>query len=213
MAGADAWPHQAATADGGWFFLPRAGVTDDAGRDAGRIVDWLRSVDGGHVVAHSYGANAAVLASEQEPSLVRSLALLEPACLDLARGMSAVEGHIAAMMPAFAVADDSSVSARDFSRRFADGMGMEPPDLSDDELEVRVSRLRALRPPWGIGLRPEQGLPKATLVITGGWSPLYEETAQSLVAFGARHLTLEGAGHRVQDDPRTTHVLREHWTE
>lgn len=68
------------------------------------------------------------------------------------------------MMPVFAVADDSSVSARDFSRRFADGMGMEPPDLSDDELEVRVSRLRALRPPWGIGLRPEQGLPKATLL-------------------------------------------------
>ncbi|WP_297740499.1 hypothetical protein [Nocardioides sp.] len=61
-----------------------------------------------------------------------------------------------------------------------------------------------------MGLRPEQGLPVRTLVVTAGWSPLYEETAASLVA---RRLTLQGAGHRVQDDPRVTPALCEHWAD
>lgn len=213
-AGSDAWPNQAVSPDAGWWFLPRVGVADDAALDADRIVEWLRAVGGGHLVAHSYGANAALLASEREPRLIRSLALLEPACFDLARGRPAVEEHIARMAPVLAVADDPSVSARDFSRRFAAGMGMEPPDMADDELEARVSRLRALRPPWGIGLQPDQRLPPRTLLITGRWSPLYEQTARSLVALGARHVTLDGAaGHRVQDDARATQVLRDHWAE
>lgn len=209
--GVDAWPQQAAVAEPSWLFLAREGAADDAARDAQRLLDWLRARGGGHVVAHSYGANAAVLAAQLEPAMVRSLALLEPACFDLARGNPAVEEHIAAMTPVFAVADDASVSVRDFSRRFAAGMGMEPPDVPDEELRASVSRLRALRPPWGIGLRTQQGLPARTLVVTGGWSRIYEETAEALAVLGAQHVTLEGAGHRVQDDPRASPVLRQHW--
>lgn len=164
------------------------------------------------MVAHSFGANAALLAAQLEPSLVRSLALLEPACFDLARGMPAVEEHISAMAPVLAVADDPTVSTREFSRRFAAAMGMDAPDLPEDELEARVGRLRALSPPWGVGLRSDQALPVRTLVVTGGWDPLYEETAESLVALGAEQVTLEGSGHRVQDHPQCTRVLREHWT-
>jgi hypothetical protein len=125
--------------------------------------------------------------------------------------MPAVEEHIAAMAPVFEVATDPSVSTREFSRRFAAGMGFAPPDLPDDVLEERVARLRALRTPWGMGLRSERGLPARTLVITGGWSPLYEETAAALAAEGARHLTVEGAGHRIQDTGQATEMLRHHW--
>ncbi len=210
-AGAGAWPNQAVAAEAAWFFLPRIGVTDDAARDADRILEWLSAADGGHVVAHSYGANAAVLAARREPSLVRSLALLEPAVFDLARGMPAVEEHITQMTPVFAVAHDASVSAREFSRRLAAGMGTEPPDGSEQDLEARVRRLRALRPPWGMGLAPDERLPATTMVITAGWSSLYEETAARLVELGARHVTFTGAGHRVQDDLRATGVLRDHW--
>ncbi|MBO3087798.1 alpha/beta hydrolase [Cellulomonas dongxiuzhuiae] len=210
-AGAAAWPQQAAAAEPGWLFLTREGVADDAARDARRLLGWLRARGGGHVVASSYGANAAVLAAQIEPAVVRSLALLEPACFDLARGEPAVEEHIAAMTPVFEAADDASVSARDFSRRFSAAMGMEPPDVPEEELQARVSRLRALRPPWGIGLRTQRGLPARTLVVTGGGSRIYEETAGALVALGAQHVTLEGAGHRVQDHPRATQVLRQHW--
>ncbi len=208
--GAAAWPRQAAVAEPGWVFLPREGTADDAARDAGRLLDLLRACGGGHVVAHSYGANAAVLAAQLEPSVVRSLALLEPACFDLARGRPSVEEHIAAMTPVHAVADDASVSAHEFSRRFAAAMGTPVPDLPAEELEAAVARLRALRLPWGVGVRPDVGLPVRTIVATGGWSPLYEETAAALVALGARHVTLDGAGHRVQDDPRVLPTLREH---
>jgi pimeloyl-ACP methyl ester carboxylesterase len=211
-AGAEAWPRQAAEAGAGWRFLPREGVADDAARDARRVLDWLGATGGGHVVAHSFGANAALLAAQLDPSLVWSLALLEPACFDLARGMPAVEEHISAMTPVFAVADDPTVSAREFSRRFAAAMGMEAPDLPDEELESRVARLRALSPPWGVGLRPDQVLPARTLVVTGGSDQLYEETATALVAVGAQHVVLDGFGHRVQDHPQCTRVVREHWT-
>jgi len=197
LAGVDAWPRQVAEAGAGWRFLPRNGVADDAATDARLVLDWLRPAGGGHVVAHSYGANAALLAAQLEPSLVRSLALLEPACFDLARGMPAVEEHISALRPVLAVAA---------------AMGTEPADLPDGELEARVGRLRALSPPWGVGLRPDQVLPTRTLVVTGGSNPLYEETARALVAAGAQHLTLEGAGHRVQDHPQCTRAVREHWT-
>lgn len=209
-AGADAWPNQTAQAGEDWQFLGRHSSGDDARRDAARVLGLLRVAGGGHVVAHSYGANAAVLAAQREPSLVRSLTLLEPACFDLARGCPAVEDHIAAMTPVFAVSDDPSVSTRDFSRRFAAGMGFEPPDVSDEELTVRVGRLRALLPPWGIGLEVAD-LPVPTMVVTGGWSDLYEEAASALVRLGARHAVVEGARHRVQDVPETDRLLREHW--
>lgn len=211
VAGTDAWPLQATQdEETNWHFLPREGVADEAARDARRVIEWLRTVEGGHLVAHSYGANAALLAAQQEPALVLSLALLEPACFDLARGMLAVEEHIAAMAPVFAVADDVSVSAREFSQMFAAAMGVAPPELPEGVLAERVSRLRALRPPWDLGLRRE-ALAVRTLVITSGSDPLYSETAQALASLGARHVTLEGAGHRVQDDPRVMSTMRDHW--
>jgi pimeloyl-ACP methyl ester carboxylesterase len=208
-AGSDAWPQQAAARQarpgGLWHFLPRGQDGDDAGRDAQRVLVRLRAGGGGHVVAHSYGGNAALLAAGQEPDLVRSLVLFEPACLDLARGGPAVEEHIAAMAPVFDVADDLSVSAREFSARFAAATGTEPPRLPERELEEAVARLRGLRPPWGTGLQPR--LPVPTLVVTGGWSELYEEIARALVALGARHVVLSGRGHRVQDHPDASRLL------
>ena len=43
-----------------------------------------------------------------------------------------------------------------------------------------------------------------------GCNPLYEETTTSLAVLGAHHLTLEGAGHHVPDDPRAMAARREH---
>ncbi len=207
-AGAQAWPLQAAAPDAGWHFLARHVEGDDAARDSRRVVDLL-APSGGHVVAHSYGANAALLAAQARPDLVRSLALLEPACFDLARGMPAVEEHIAAMGAVFASASDPGLSDPDWFARFAVGMGFPPPTSWDDALSANAARLRRLPPPWGVGLEP--ALPARTLVLTAPSGPLYAETAESLAGLGAAHLTVDGAGHRVQDDPRTTALLREHW--
>lgn len=214
ISGPAAWPQQAAQAaqaEGPWVFLSRDVDGDDVAKDALRILDELRPVGGGHVVAHSYGANAALLAARAEATLVRSLTLFEPACFDLARGMPAVEEHIALMDPVFEVADDPSVSAAEFSRRFSAAMGTQPPDVPADELDARVRRLRALRPPWGRGLRTDTVASVRTLVVTGGSTPLYEETAHALVGAGARHHVIAGAGHRPQDAAEATPVLRTFW--
>lgn len=78
-------------------------------------------------------------------------------------------------------------------------------------LEATVARLRRLRPPWHTGVSEEVGLPVPTLVVTGGWSPLYDQTAQALAALGAARLELSGAGHGAHRDPRGTAVLRDFW--
>lgn len=212
-AGRDAWPLQATEQGVDWHFLARGAEGDDAARDARRVLGLLEASGGGHLVAHSYGANAAILAAQREPALVASLALLEPACFDLARGKPAVEAHIAAMAPVFAVAGDPAVSGREFFERFARGMGFPPPAAWSDDLEANAARLRRLSPPWGVGLRREEGLPVRTLVLTAPSGPLYAETAAALAALGAVHRTLAGAGHRVQDDPRTTGLLQGFWRE
>jgi pimeloyl-ACP methyl ester carboxylesterase len=210
-AGTDGWPLQAAQREPSWVFLERAPSGDHAARDAERILDELRATGPGQVVATSYGANAAVIAAQRCPELVRSLALFEPACFDFARGKPAVEVHIAAMDPVYAVADDPDVPTREFSVRFASAMGTEPPDLPDDELEEVVVRLRRLRPPWHTGISRDVGIPVPTLVITGGWSALYDQTAEAMVALGVERAELPGAGHTAHKDPRASTLLRRFW--
>jgi pimeloyl-ACP methyl ester carboxylesterase len=210
-AGAGAWPEQVATGEPDWVFLDRSRDGDHPVGDAARIIDALSTRAGGHVVAHSYGANAALLAAQRAPELVSSLTLLEPACLDVARGKAAVEEHISAMSPVFAVADDVSVSAREFSRRFAAAMGTEPPDLPRDVLEAHVARLRAMPAPWDTGVSAMGAVLVRTLVVTGGWNEMYEQIADALVVLGAERATLSGNGHRVQDAPGAHELLRRFW--
>lgn len=211
-AAADAWPLQASDAPENWMFLRRRSISDSPEEDAQRILELLGSSGSGHLVAHSYGAIAAILVARQRPEWVETLTLIEPACFDLARGCPAVEEHIAAMEPVFAVRDDPTVSSREFSRRFAQAMGTQPPDLPDDVLEERVGRLRATPQPWGTSLAAQSDLPARTVVLTGGWSDLYEEVAESLVQRGAVHEQLTGYGHRVQDHPDATALMAQHWT-
>ena len=210
-AGAEGWPLHSPEPRPGWVFLDRTVEGDDPERDAVRIVDTLDERGAGRVVASSYGASAAVIAAQRRPDLVTSLALCEPACFDLARGKPAVEEHVAAMEPVYAVADDPSVSAREFSHLFAAAMGSEPLDLPDDVLEREAARLRRLRPPWRTGIVASDGLPVPTLVVTGGWSPLYDETAEALAALGAETVELPGAGHGVHRDPRVLEALDRFW--
>ncbi|MFI1094788.1 alpha/beta fold hydrolase [Streptomyces sp. NPDC020917] len=210
-SGARAWPVQALSAPPEWTFLERAEGGDSAQGDAARILELLASNGSSHVVAQSYGGNAAALAAQKRPDLVLSLTLIEPACFDLSRGKPAVENHIAAMDPVFAVSDDPSISARKYSLLFAEGMGTKPPNLPDDVLRSRVARLRAMAPPWGTGLSTDAGLPVRTLVITGGWSPMYDQIAEALVELGADHIVVAGHGHRAQDSAEANGAMLRLW--
>ncbi len=51
------------------------------------------------------------------------------------------------------------------------------------------------------------------MVVTGGWSALYDQTAQVLVALRATHRELPGAGHAAHKDSRATALLRRFWSD
>ena len=59
--------------------------------------------------------------------------------------------------------------------------------------------------PWEAPLQIVPGVP--TLVLTGGWEPLYEEIARYLRETGALHRTAAG-GHRPQDSAEGNRVIR-----
>jgi pimeloyl-ACP methyl ester carboxylesterase len=197
-SGEAAWPTQAAHSCDDWLFLDRESEGDDPERDARRLSE-LISEEPVILAAHSYGAIAALLLTQRSPELVRALILFEPACLDLARGVSEVEDEIARMSPVMAAARDPSVSDLAYSSLFAEASGLPAPEIPAEVLEAEAARLRALAPPWDTQLDRTAGVPVPTVVVTSGASALYEAVATALVERGAQHLIVSGSGHRPQD--------------
>jgi pimeloyl-ACP methyl ester carboxylesterase len=208
-SGADAWPAQASIGRAEWHFFSRSERGDDPLADAERVVDAIGN-ELGAVVASSYGGIAALLAAAATAGNVRAVVLFEPACFSIARGRSVVESHIAALAPVFELAQNPSVSDAEFSRRFAAGMGIDGPPLSPDQVAATVPRLRATPPPWSIPVDGDVVGRIPSVVVSGAWNPLYEEVASELAMRGARHVILEGYGHRPQDHPNAIALIDEH---
>jgi pimeloyl-ACP methyl ester carboxylesterase len=219
--GAAAWPKQhgmALSYDA--LFLRRHGFDPvaepqetDFAADAGIVLRALaddgRGEAGGHVVAHSQGAIAAMMAAVERPDLVRSLTLVEPACLSLTAELPATAAHRALMQPLFDVRHN--LGDEDFHREFvrrvfaahAPVRGTVGEPAVEDGRAARRLRLQA--PPWEAPLQIVPGVP--TLVLTGGWEPLYEEIAGYLRETGALHRTAPG-GHRPQDSKEGDRAIR-----
>lgn len=222
--GAAAWPRQHGMAlayDA--LFLRRHGfdaiaepVESDFAADAaivlGALADDGRGQAGGHVVAHSQGAIAAMMAAVERPDLVRSLTLVEPACLSLTAELPATAAHRALMQPLFDVRHhlgDDDFQREYIRRAFAvsapdDGPGTNAA-VPTPEQQREARRLRLQAPPWEAPLQIVPGVP--TLVLTGGWEPLYEEIAGYLRETGALHRIAPG-GHRPQDSIEGDRTIR-----
>ncbi|KQR00909.1 hypothetical protein ASF72_00435 [Arthrobacter sp. Leaf141] len=214
--GAAAWPRQhgmALTYDA--LFLRRHGydpvtepVESSFGADTAVILEALaddgRGTAGGHVVAHSQGAVAAMMAAVERPDLVHSLTLVEPACLSLTAGLPATAAHIRLMQPLFDARHQ--LSDEDFQRGFVRRVyatDLQEPTSLEEKRSARRMRLQV--PAWEAPLHIVPGVP--TLVLTGGWEPLYEEIAGYLRETGALHRIAAG-GHRPQDSPDGDHAIR-----
>ncbi|PNI09938.1 hypothetical protein CXX84_00130 [Arthrobacter sp. AFG7.2] len=214
--GAAAWPRQHGMAlDYDALFLRRHGfdpvaepVESSFAEDAAIVLRSLAGVDrgmaGGHVVAHSQGAIAAIMAAVERPDLVRSLTLVEPSCLSLTAELPATAAHIELMKPLFDVRHQLSDQdfQREFVRRMFAGDSKEP---ATPEEQRQARRLRLQAPPWEAPLHIVPGVP--TLVLTGGWEPLYEEIAGYLRETGALHRTAAG-GHRPHDSLEGDRIIR-----
>lgn len=213
-SGASAWPVQAVAVElRPWSctFLDLTGLPGpDEQRDA--VLGALGAA--GHVVAHSAGAVPALRAAERAPDVVRSLVLLEPDAFSAARGGPEVEAYVTAMSAVLADVANPRVRDGELAVRYLTALGAPGAaiaDAGDPSLRSLGRRLRRSTPPWDVPLDRATPARVPTLVVTGGWSPLYEEVAASLAAAGARRQLLAGYGHRVQDHPDASAVLAGHW--
>ncbi|MGX1160610.1 alpha/beta hydrolase family protein [Arthrobacter sp. SLBN-100] len=214
--GSAAWPRQhgmALSYDA--LFLRRHGYdpvaepVESSFEEDARIVlrslaDDGRGAAGGHVVAHSQGAVAAMMAAVERPDLVFSLTLVEPACLSLTAELPATAAHIGLMQPLFDAR--RQMSDQDFQREFVRRVyatDLQQPATAEEKRSARRLRLQA--PAWEAPLHIVPGVP--TLVLTGGWEPLYEEIAGYLRETGALHRTAAG-GHRPHDSPEGDRIIR-----
>ena len=214
--GSAAWPRQhgmALSYDA--LFLRRHGYhpvaepvessfDEDAAIVLRSLADDGRGAAGGHVVAHSQGAIAAMMAAVERPDLVFSLTLVEPACLSLTAELPATAAHIGLMQPLFDVRHQ--LSDEDFQREFVRRIyatDLQQPATAEEKRSARRLRLQA--PSWDAPLHIVPGVP--TLVLTGGWEPLYEEIARYLRETGALHRTASG-GHRPHDSPEGDRIIR-----
>jgi pimeloyl-ACP methyl ester carboxylesterase len=214
--GSAAWPRQHGMAlayDA--LFLRRHGFdplaeplessfVEDTGIIVRSLADDGRGSAGGHVVAHAQGAIAAMMAAVQRPDLVFSLTLVEPACLSLTAELPATSAHVALMQPLFDIRHQ--LSDEDFQREFVRRMfatDLSEPATPEEKRSARRLRLQA--PAWEAPLHIVPGVP--TMVLTGGWEPLYEEIAGYLRETGALHRIAPG-GHRPQDSTEGDRTIR-----
>ncbi len=210
--GAAAWPVQHLLAGKyDCLFLKRTGfdavappAPTDFAADARIVVEALGS--GGHVVAHDQGAIAAVMAAVERPDLITSLVLLEPSLLSLTAELAAALAYREHLEPLYArsASMGDAAFAAEFRRLSGalSGPGAGQAGISGTPAVVETAARMAARihlqaPPWEAPLHIVPGVP--TLVLTGGWEPLYEEIAAYLETTGAKHVVTRG-GHRPQDD-------------
>ncbi|WP_017199642.1 alpha/beta hydrolase [Arthrobacter sp. M2012083] len=210
--GAAAWPKQHGMAlayDA--LFLRRHGfdamaepVESNVAADVAILINALGDSGGGHIVAHEQGAISAMLAAVERPDLVHSLCLVEPSCLSLTAELPATASYRALMEPLFDVRyqlNDADYQREFYRRAFSAETG----GLDTPEARRSARRLRLQAPPWEAPLHIVPGVP--TLVLTGGWEPLYEEIAGYLQETGALRRVAAG-GHRPQDSVDGDQAIR-----
>jgi pimeloyl-ACP methyl ester carboxylesterase len=162
---------------------------------------WLQPFlePGSHVVGHSYGGVIALLAVAKQPESVRSLTVIEPPALGVARGRPAVDGFVerieehwtngphdpAEFLGGFLALVGSSIPPGSFSPELLQGARTLMVERSPSEAVIPVDDLA--RAPF----------PK--LVVSGGHSAAFEAVCDVLEQrLGAERAVLPGAGHSVQ---------------
>ena len=188
-------------AERGWHFVvpdrpghgrsPAPGRPDDAEADGELIAELLG--DSAHLVGHSFGGCVALAAAARRPSAVRSLTLIEPGMQKVAVSAPEVRRFVLRLMATILLSFSGAARAKRFSE-----LVRIPPEVGgglDSEEMTRVGRaLAKMRIPSKDTLERELAIVKREriplLVVTGGWSPAFEATADQVAALGGgqRHV-------------------------
>jgi len=154
---------------------------------------------GSHVVGHSYGGVIALLAVAKQPESVRSLTVIEPPALGVARGRPAVDEFVER------IEEHWTNGPRDPAEFLGGFLGLVgssiPPGNFSPELLQGARTLMVERSPAEavIPLDELARAPFPKLVISGGHSAAFEAVCDVLEErLGAERAVLPGAGHSVQ---------------
>jgi pimeloyl-ACP methyl ester carboxylesterase len=227
--GEETWAAQRPlAADYSLIVVDRRGFGSSPGPDAG---DFERDADDvaallperTHLVGHSYGGVASLLAAARRPDTLRSLTVIEPPAFALTRGKAAVEQLVRRVADAKARATDPV----DYVHRFFASFGLTPPPIEPNE-----KALRSFESSWHerdsweaeIPLDELAAAPFPKLVVRGAWDtvppeaqrrgrPAFHAVCDVLVErFGAESAEVAGAAHSV---PRVgapfNELLRRFW--
>jgi pimeloyl-ACP methyl ester carboxylesterase len=157
--------------------------------------------EGGHLVGHSYGGLVSLLAAQARPELVRSLTLVEPPALSVARGVPAVDAFVGAMEELWTRGPrDPADFLEAFLQLVGSGSGRVrrplQPELEQGARMLMVERLPVEAEP-DLDALAEAPFPK--LVVSGAHSPALDAAADALERrLGAERAVLPGHGHFVQ---------------
>lgn len=180
-------------------YLPKhAGEGEDFLTDAQDVSELLG--DGAHLVGHSYGGLAAMVAAAARPQAVHSLALAEPPAF----GAAPEHPDVAALRRRTGEVFARQSGDREFIDEFLRAVGTPVEDLPRELVEDMVTMAPAVRlgrPPWEARV-PVDALAQATfpiLVVSGNHHPAFTAMCDALARdLGAEHRTIEGAGHEMQ---------------
>jgi pimeloyl-ACP methyl ester carboxylesterase len=154
---------------------------------------------GAHLVGHSYGGVIALLAAARRPELVRSLTVIEPPALAVARGNPAADAFAASSTELWETGPQEPEA---FLRGFLAAVNAPAPrgDVSPALLQG-ARTLMVERYPWTaeIPLDELAAAPFPKLVVSGAHSGPFDAVCDVLEEhLRAERAVLPGAGHAVQ---------------
>jgi pimeloyl-ACP methyl ester carboxylesterase len=162
---------------------------------------WLEQFlqPGTHLVGHSYGGVISLLAAARRPELVRSLTVIEPPALGVARGVPAVDAFIARIEEHWT---NGPRDPAEFLRGFLSLVGSStPPGDFTPELLQGARTLMVERSPAEAEIPLEElaRAPFPKLVVSGAHSPAFDAVCDVLEErLGAERVVLPGGGHSIQ---------------
>jgi pimeloyl-ACP methyl ester carboxylesterase len=154
---------------------------------------------GTHLVGHSYGGVIALLAAARRPELVRSLTVVEPPALAVARGNAAADEFAAGATQLWEAGPQEPEA---FLRGFLAAVNAPAPrGMFSPALLQGARTLMVERYPWTaeIPLDELAATPFPKLVVSGAHSEAFDAVCDVLEErLGAQRAVLAGAGHAVQ---------------
>jgi pimeloyl-ACP methyl ester carboxylesterase len=123
---------------------------------------------GAHLIGQSYGGTVALLAALRRPEAVRSLTLVEPNTLGLARDNVDAAALIDRVSRALSQMDESDPAHAFWAFRAALGNASDPETLTALDLKCIQASLRE-PPPWEATIPPLHPQDFPVLIVIGGW--------------------------------------------